>query len=143
VVAEQKSRVETRTVVCTHCNREIEIPATAMSVSCRHCHRRVIIEDLQIRAYHAVTRLATAGRVEVARKGRLVAQVRVNELLVEGAIKGNVTVLGGLTVGKKASIEGDVSCRSLRVDLGAKLTGRFVVDPGFTPEPPPDEDEIL
>ena len=57
------ARPETREVRCTHCERRIEIPVQAMSVNCRHCHRRVVIEDVVIKAYHAVVRLATAGKV--------------------------------------------------------------------------------
>jgi DNA-directed RNA polymerase subunit RPC12/RpoP len=136
MVAEQKPRPATREVVCTHCERTIEIPATAMSVSCRHCHRRVIIEDLEIKTYHAVTRIATAGRVDVQKKGTLVADVRVKELSVEGQIRGDVIALGRVVVGKKATIEGDVSCRSLTVEPGAQLRGRFHVDPAFVPVPP-------
>ena len=138
---QQKTRVETRGVICTNCDRPIEIPATAMSVSCRHCHRRVIIEDIKIKTYHAVTRIATAGRVEVMKRGQLVAQVRVNELAVEGTVKGDITVLGKVLVGRKATILGDVSCRSLAVQLGARLSGRFRVDPRFAPEPPAEAEE--
>ena len=140
MVAEQ-ARLETREVVCTHCDRPIEIPATAMSVNCRHCHRRVIIEDLKIKAYHAVVRLATAGKVEITKKGSVVAQVRVADLVVEGNVKGNVTALGRVVVGKKATIEGDVSCRALSVQPGAKLSGFVRVDPGFAPKPKEIDDE--
>jgi DNA-directed RNA polymerase subunit RPC12/RpoP len=135
VVEQQRQTPATREVVCTHCERRIEIPATAMSVSCRYCHRRVIIEDLEIKTYHAVLRVATAGRVEVQKKGTLVADVRVNELEVEGNVKGNVVALDRVAVGKKASIEGNVSCRSLSVEPGAKLQGHFRVDPSFVPPP--------
>jgi cytoskeletal protein CcmA (bactofilin family) len=135
VVEQQRATPATREVVCTHCERTIEIPATAMSVSCRHCHRRVIIEDLEIRTYHAVVRVATAGRVEVQKKGTLVADVRVNELAVEGSVKGNVTALDRVAVGKKGTIEGDVTCRKLSVEPGAKLVGFYRVDPKFAPEP--------
>lgn len=140
---QQQQRVETREVICTHCDRPIDIPATAMSVSCRHCHRRVIIEDLQIKSYHAVTRLATAGRLEVARKGKLVAQVRVQEMLVDGQVEGDVVALDRLDISKKAAVVGNVSCRRLTVQLGARLAGHFTVDPDFTPElaPPDDEDD--
>ena len=141
MIAEQPSRIETREVVCTHCDRRIDIPATAMSVSCRHCHRRVIIEDLKIKSYHAVMRIATAGLVEVTKKGKLVASVRVNELNVEGSITGNVTVLGTVRVGKKGAIDGDVSCRSLTVQPGAKLSGYYVVAPDYAPEAPKESDE--
>jgi DNA-directed RNA polymerase subunit RPC12/RpoP len=135
MVAESRPGVETREVVCTHCDRPIEIPATAMSVNCRHCHRRVIIEDLKIKTYHAVVRLATAGRVEVARKGTVVAAVRVRDLEVDGQVKGNVTALGHVAVTKRGTILGDVSCKSLQVQPGARLEGRFVVDPDYRPEP--------
>ena len=136
VVEQQRQIPATREVVCTHCERTIEIPATAMSVSCRHCHRRVIIEDLEIKTYHAVMRVATAGKVEVQKKGTLVADVRVHELAVEGSLKGNVVALARVTVGKKGSIEGDVSCRSLSIEAGAKLDGFVRVDPKFAPAPP-------
>jgi len=141
VAEQQRPRPATREVVCTHCERSIEIPATAMSVSCRHCHRRVIIEDLEIRTYHAVTRVATAGKINVLKKGTLVAAVRVNELAVDGTVKGNIVALDRVTVGKKAAIEGDISCRRLAVEPGAKLHGRFHIDPGFAPEPVPADAE--
>jgi cytoskeletal protein CcmA (bactofilin family) len=140
-VEQQRASPATREVVCTHCERKIDIPATAMSVSCRHCHRRVIIEDLEIKTYHAVVRIATAGRVEVQKKGTLVADVRVNELAVEGNLKGNVTALDKVVVGKKGTIEGDVRCRSLHVEPGAKLDGFFQVDPKFEPAPPRPADD--
>ena len=102
---------------------------------------RACIEDLKIKAYHAVVRLATAGQVEVARKGTVVAQVRVNELIVEGTVKGNVTALGRVVIGKKASIEGDIACRSLAVQPGARVSGFVRVDPEFTPAPAEIEDD--
>jgi len=128
-------------VVCTHCDRPIEIAATAMSVNCRHCHRRVIIEDLKIKAYHAVVRLATAGKVEVARKAQVVARIRVNDLVVEGLVKGDVTALGSVVVGKRGSILGDVSCKRLSVQPGAQLAGFYRVGPAFAPDPGQDARE--
>ena len=120
---------KTREVVCTHCERSIEIPSAAMSVNCRHCNRRVIIEDLKIKAYHSVVRLATAGKVEVAKNAQVIAKVRVDELIVNGTIKGNVTALSRIEVGKKGAIYGDVVSRTISVQPGAKLCGHFVIDP--------------
>jgi len=129
------SRPETREVYCTHCDRPIEIPATAMSVNCRHCHRRVIVEDIKIKAYHAVRRLATAGKVEVAKNVQVIADVRVNELVVKGTVKGNVTALGRVSVEKKGTILGDVTCWRLTVQPGAVLSGFFRVSPDLIPQP--------
>lgn len=134
-----RARPETREVLCTHCDRSIEIPAQAMSVNCRHCHRRVVIEDLKIKAYHAVMRLATAGKVEVARNATVVAEVRVNELVVKGNVKGNVVAIGRVAIDKKAHVEGNVSCRRLTVQPGAQLSGHYEVRPDY--RPPPEERE--
>ena len=133
--------IETREVVCTHCEHAIEIPATAMSVSCRLCHQRVIIEDLVIKAYHSVRRLATAGRVEVAKRARVLAEIRVDELVVNGDVTGNVTALNRIVLSRKGSIVGDVACRSLSVEAGATLVGHVEVDPGFAPQPAQNAEE--
>jgi len=106
-----------------------------MTVNCRHCHRRVVLEDLQIKAYHAVVKLETAGRIEVQRKAHLIAEVRGNELDVLGKIKGNVTCIGAVHLGKKAETIGDISCRSMRVEAGATLNGFVRIDPNFSPQP--------
>jgi cytoskeletal protein CcmA (bactofilin family) len=95
----------------------------------------VIIEDLTIKTYHAVTRLATAGRVEITRKGQVVAQMRVNDLVVDGVVKGDVEVLGRVTVSKHGKLFGDVECRALAVEAGAQLLGHYRVDPAFAPVP--------
>ena len=134
------TRPETREVLCAHCNHQIEIPVLAMSVNCRHCHRRVVIEDMLIKAYHAVLRLATAGKVEVAKNATVIAEVRVRELDVKGRVKGDVVAVERVTVGKKGVIEGDVSCRRIVVQLGAQLSGYYVVTPEFAPPKEPLED---
>ena len=130
-------------VLCHHCNRPIEVPVGAMTATCRHCNRRVMLEDLKIKAYHAAVKLETAGKVEIAKKAHLVAEVRVNELNVQGKVKGNVTCIGRVKIGKKADVDGDISCRSLVIESGATLDGHIVIDPSFTPAPPqkPEEEE--
>lgn len=125
---------ETREIRCTHCERVIEVSAHAMSVNCRHCNRRVVIEDLLIKAYHAVVRLATAGRVEIAKRAQVIAKVRVDELVVKGEVRGDIVALDRVEVTKHGRIEGDVSSRRLSVQPGACLTGFYRIDPGFVPE---------
>jgi len=125
-----------REIVCPHCNRALSVPATAMSANCRHCNRRIIIEDQKIKAYHAVVRYATAGRVEVTKNAQLIGEVRVNELVVEGLVKGSVTATDRIEVSKKGEIVGDVTCRRLTVAPGAKLAGRFHVGPGVVVSEP-------
>ena len=112
-----------RDVVCAHCENRLEISASAMSVNCRHCNQRLIVEDMKIKAYHAVVRLATAGRVEVVKNAQLVAEVRVSELVVNGTVQGNVRTTHRVVVGKKGRIVGDVSSPLLSVAPGGEITG--------------------
>lgn len=133
-----RSSPETRGILCTHCEGKLEVSAHAMSVNCHHCNRRVIIEDLKIKAYHAVVKLATAGRVEVAKRAQVVAKVRVHELIVKGEIKGDVIAVDRIEIAKQGSILGDVSCKRLEVQPGAKLSGFFRVEPDFEPQPQPE-----
>jgi len=62
-----------RRIYCTECNGPLDVSPKARSVSCEHCNARVVIENLKISGYTAVTRLATCGTIEVTKKGRLVA----------------------------------------------------------------------
>jgi len=115
-------------------------------MNCRHCHRRVLLEDVKIKAYHAAVKLETAGKIEVARKAHLVAEIRGNQLNVLGKVKGNVTCVGPVHLGKKAETIGDISCRSMVVEAGATLNGYLRIDPAFTPEPDADrssDDDFL
>jgi cytoskeletal protein CcmA (bactofilin family) len=130
-----RSSPETREILCTHCEGKLEVSAHAMSVNCHHCNRRVIIEDLKIKAYHAVVKLATAGRVEIAKRAQVVAKVRVHDLIVKGEIKGDVVAVDRIEISKQGAITGDVSCKRLEVAPGARLSGFFRVEPGFEPEP--------
>jgi len=112
-----------------------------MTSTCRHCHRRVMLEDLRIKAYHAVVRLETAGKLEVQARAQVVAEVRVNELSVKGKVKGNVTCLGPVYLHKKAEVLGDIRCRSLKVEAGAVIDGFLVVDPEYKPDALSDRDD--
>ena len=51
-----------------------------------------------------------------------------------------MTALGGVHVGKKGSILGNVACRKLAMEPGACLVGHVRVDPEFAPEPAPLEE---
>jgi len=124
----------TRAVLCHHCNRQIDVSVGAMTVNCRHCNRRVVLEDLKIKAYHAAVRVETAGKIEVLRKAHVVAEIRGNVLDVLGKVKGKMTCVGPIHLGKKAETEGDISCRSMVVEAGATLEGFVRIDPAFTPQ---------
>jgi cytoskeletal protein CcmA (bactofilin family) len=98
----------------------------------------VIIEDLKISGYTAVSRLATCGRIEVTKKGRLVATVRAGELIVKGTVSGEVLAIGKAEVQRTGRLEGPLRARTLAVRLGGTVNGPCQVGDDAVPEVPPD-----
>jgi cytoskeletal protein CcmA (bactofilin family) len=96
----------------------------------------VIVEDVKITRYTAVTRFATCGRLEVAKKARLIADVRAGDLVVRGLITGDVLVVRRVEVHKSGRIEGDVRARSLALHLGGIIEGACRIGPDAVPDIP-------
>jgi cytoskeletal protein CcmA (bactofilin family) len=96
----------------------------------------VIIEDLKISGYTAVTRLATCGRIEVTKKGRLVATVRAGELIVKGTVSGEVLATTRVDVQRTGRLEGPLRARRLEVRLGGTVNGPCSIGDHAVPEVP-------
>ncbi len=105
-------------------------------MSCEHCNSRVVIEDLKISGYTAVTRLATCGKVVVTKKGRLVATVRAGELIVKGTVSGEVLAVTRAEVLRTGTLEGPIRARRLAVQLGGTVNGPCRVGEDAVPEVP-------
>ncbi len=123
-----------RLTLCTSCDQPMQIDVNAKSVSCRHCHARVITESARVTSYMAVRNFKVANHVHVTRKGLVFANIRADELKIEGRVTGNIVSLQGVHITKKASVEGDVRASSLIVDNGAVLVGDIRVGPDEMPE---------
>ena len=99
----------------------------------------MVIEDLKISGYTAVTRLATCGRIEVTKKGRLVATVRAGELIVKGVVSGEVLATGRAEVLRTGRLEGPLRARRLAVRLGGTVNGPCSIGDHAVPEVPEGE----
>ena len=84
---------------------------------------------MRIDAYYGVVRLATCGRVEVGKRGHVAARVRVNELVVQGTVHGEVVALERVEVGPKGKVFGDLRTPRLEVAAGGVVVGRLEVGP--------------
>lgn len=113
-----------RVVYCTHCNRQIDVCARAMSVFCPHCRQRVILEDYTIRSYHAVQSFRTCGDVVVERRGTLSAPIRVSTIKVKGKVWGNVEARERVEVARTGLVRGSVRAPYLIVQDGGVIVGR-------------------
>lgn len=122
----------TRTVLCYHCARAIEVAALAQTLTCPCCYQRLRVDDVLIDAPACLPELRTAGAVLVARR----ASLRTGRIEAGGGI----TVLGALTgaqarsprvsIGPKATWQGDCTTHTLDLHPTATiLGGRFAIGP--------------
>lgn len=73
----------------------------------------------------AVTAEAADAVLTLSDKGRVTGDVRVSNAVVNGTVKGNVTVRERLELADHARIEGDVCYKILEMAAGARVDGRM------------------
>ncbi|MCH7595365.1 MAG: polymer-forming cytoskeletal protein [Planctomycetes bacterium] len=120
-------------VVCTHCERPIEVGRRAMSIFCPHCKKRLILEDYKITSYYAVREFSTCGDIVVEKKGHVVAPIKVGTLTVKGKVQGTVSARVGVKLMKTGSLQGDIEAPSFVIEPGAAYDGFVKIGPA---EPP-------
>src|SRR5437773_1295369 len=82
-----------RRILCTQCDRPLEVDEGAKSVNCMHCNTRVVTEAMTVDAYVAVRRFTTANRMKITKKGLVYASVRADALEIEGFLQGDAFAL--------------------------------------------------
>src|SRR5207302_4455571 len=78
-----------------------------------------------------------AGELLIGKDARVRADVRAENVLVAGSIKGTVVAKGRLELTSTGRLEGDAQTSCLVVQEGAVHFGRLEVYPGGVPELPP------
>ncbi len=73
--------------------------------------------------------LISKGKVVVGPKGRVKADLHLQEAIIEGRVEGNITVVERLELRGEAIVIGDISAKLLSVDEGVSITGLVTVDP--------------
>lgn len=106
----------------------------AKSVNCKHCHQRVICEALVIKDYVAVRKLRTANRIEITKKGNVVASLWCEDLLIDGRLKGDAISLGPMRITKRAQVAGELRAMSLTIAEGALVSGVMRIGPDQIPK---------
>src|SRR5947209_7578507 len=118
-----------RLIFCPRCDARQEISKATKSTSCPSCHRNICTQDVEINEYCAKIELWTAGLVTVGKKGTLIAEVRAENVVVKGEIKGPVTSRGPVAIEKGGRILGNVTCPSLAISDGGQIVGMVVTGP--------------
>lgn len=74
-------------------------------------------------------KIATPGRLHVAREAKLQADVEAGAIIVEGEVKGNLNASDRIELKQSAHYEGDLRASKLVVDEGAVFSGHVTVGP--------------
>lgn len=75
----------------------------------------------------------TDARLDVGESGRIIGEVRVAMMTVNGAIEGELHASERLVLGPKARVDGDVYYHMLEMAAGAEVNGKFVHRPPGEP----------
>jgi len=125
---------QTREIICIHCGGHNEVGVKAMSVFCKHCSRRLVVEDFQIKGFHAARSFDTCGDVIVEKRGQLAAFVRAKNLVIRGKVKGDVEARGRVEISRTGEVQGNVTAPALVVESGGMIDGQVRI--GMPPNPP-------
>lgn len=124
-----------RQIACPRCDASFEVSTATQSTMCPGCNKNVRTANDKVDSYCAKQEEFTEGDVEVVKKGHLIAEVRVRNLLVSGEVKGQVRARESVVLEKTAKLFGNVTTPSLTVRDGASLIGYCRI--GVVPEPAP------
>lgn len=72
----------------------------------------------------------THSALSLSERGRIVGEVHVPEVMLNGLVEGDVHANGRLELGTRARVEGDVYYNMIRMEAGAAVNGKLVHKPG-------------
>jgi len=119
-----------RTVLCSRCDAALEVSTLTKSFTCPPCGRVFRTEDEVVTDYQARVEYFNEGRVEVAKKGIIVSDVRVGDLALKGEVRGPVRARRSVAISKTGKLFGNVTCRTFSMEEGAQLIGHVAFGPG-------------
>lgn len=133
-MAKSRSKASARReILCPRCDARFKISISTKSTICPGCNKIVRTEDEKIKTYCARQELFTEGKIEVTKRGHVIAELRVRSLVVKGEVKGPVRARESVRIDKTGRIFGDLTTPALVVKDGAALVGYCIV--GVPPDP--------
>jgi cytoskeletal protein CcmA (bactofilin family) len=70
--------------------------------------------------------LTTPASLSVSDTGSIEGSVQVNDLILHGAVRGDIVARGRVVLGASARVEGNVFYGIIEMTLGAQITGKLV-----------------
>lgn len=119
--------VSPRLVQCYHCRHRFEVGGRTQSTACPKCHKPLHVSDVVVEKLWGPGReLRTCGRVEVLKKGRIIAEfIEAHDgIAVQGVLECKRVLSGDIvTIGKNAQWKGNLTAPKLVIEGGAKIGG--------------------
>lgn len=84
-------------------------------------------------------KIATPGRLHIAREAKMHADVEAGGIVVEGEVNGNLVASDRIELKQTARYEGDLRSSKLVVDEGAVFSGHVTVGPEAVKNKPPQQ----
>jgi cytoskeletal protein CcmA (bactofilin family)/predicted RNA-binding Zn-ribbon protein involved in translation (DUF1610 family) len=110
-----------REAACFACGHEFTAIAEAQSSQCPKCGAYVSLLDHDITA-HWNRRIQTRGNVIIQKTGSVIGvPIACHHLTVLGNLSGSVDCSGDLIIRSHGKITGDIRCRNLRIEKGARV----------------------
>ena len=112
---------EKREIDCYHCDHLFEVISSAQSTQCRKCGSYISLKDYEIdQIWHR--RIQTRGDVTILKGGSISGvNIQCHDLTVFGSVSASVDCSGTFRIRSHGKIIGNVKCRELRVERGAKV----------------------
>jgi hypothetical protein len=118
-----------RQIRCYICGREFEVSLKTLSTTCPGCNKAIKVEDVTVKSYVGLVALQTCGSITITKRGRVAAATiqAGGQVSCEGNVEGSVETQR-VHLGPKSTWKGgNLRCRTLSVDDGAKLDGEVSV----------------
>lgn len=71
--------------------------------------------------------IRTKGNVRAEEHSKIKANIDATNAIIDGQVKGNITIADNLEIGEKATVEGDIIAKVLSIAPGAILNGHCTV----------------
>jgi len=80
-------------------------------------------QDLFAKDSFIVGRIACEKGAAVRENSVILGDIMAEELVIDGAIQGNIDVRNGIVIGKKAIVDSDIKAKTIQVNNGASING--------------------
>jgi len=108
---------------CVHCGHVLYVPPKVMRMRCPRCSVDLPTKDIHLTGEICEEQILTAGKIIVGAEGRISAQLVACSVEIAGMVLGTVLASHTCRLRSTAKVAGNVLCRHLVIDPGARLEG--------------------